>query len=73
MSTQVEKTDNGRRQVSGARIAFGIFMIIIYVGVGALCILDIFNFDNPPISMALGILLIVYGLWRAVRLFKGWN
>jgi cytochrome c biogenesis protein CcdA len=63
----------GNATPHGARLVFGIFMIIIYVGVGVLCILDIFNFDNAPISLALGILLIVYGIWRAIRLYKGWN
>ncbi len=57
------------------RLIFGIFMVIIYVGIGILCICNVANdmlgFGNPGISLALGILLIVYGLWRAYRLKKG--
>lgn len=54
-----------------ARLIFGIFMVILYVAVGILCILEVFNFGNPTISLCLGILLIVYGIWRAYRLMKG--
>lgn len=57
----------------GARLGFGIFMILFYIGVGTLFILDIFNIDNKGISLSVGILLVVYGIWRGIRLFKGWN
>lgn len=57
----------------GARLGFGIFMILFYIGIGTLFILDIFNIDNQGISLSVGILLVVYGIWRGIRLFKGWN
>lgn len=62
---------NTNNSVSKSRLIFGIFMVVVYVAVGILCILDIFNFGNAGISLALGILLIVYGIWRAYRLVKG--
>ena len=56
----------------GARIAFGIFMILVYLGVGVLFILNVFN-DNQAISIVIGSLLCVYGVWRGIRLYKGWG
>lgn len=53
------------------RMIFGAFMVLVYIAVGVLCILDIFNFANSGISIALGILLIIYGIWRGYRLAKG--
>lgn len=74
MSTQVKESNQAQSNMpKGAKLYFGIFMVIIYAAVGVLCILDIFNFGNPPISLALGIILILYAIWRAIRLFKGWN
>ena len=53
------------------RLVFGIFMILIYVGVGLLFIFDFFNIDNTAISCVVGGLLIAYGLFRAYRLYIG--
>lgn len=55
------------------RIAFGVFMVIVYLAVGLLFILDIFSIDNNAISYTVGGLLIAYGIWRGIRLYKGWN
>ncbi|MDE6271542.1 MAG: hypothetical protein K2M31_00865 [Muribaculaceae bacterium] len=60
-------------QPKGMRLAFGIFMIIVYVAVGALFIADVFNIDNSAISMTVGIILCVYGVWRGYRLYRGMN
>lgn len=57
----------------GARLAFGILMICVYVGVGLLFIFNVFNIDSTALSCVIGGLLCAYGVWRAVRLFKGWN
>lgn len=57
----------------GARVAFGILMILIYVGVGLLFIFNVFSIDSTALSCVIGGLLIAYGIWRAVRLYKGWN
>lgn len=57
----------------GARLAFGIFMVLVYVGVGLLFIFNIFNIDNTAISCTVGGLLCAYGVWRGYRLYKGMN
>lgn len=48
-------------------------MILIYVGVGLLFIFNVFSIDSVALSCVIGGLLIAYGIWRAVRLYKGWN
>ena len=66
MANQYESgTPNGMRPV------FGIFMVIIYLAVGLLFIFDVFNIDNKTISIVVGGLLCVYGIWRGYRLWAG--
>ena len=55
------------------RIGFGLFMIIVYVGMGYLFIKDFFMINNQFISIPVGIVLIIYGLWRGFRMYKGIN
>lgn len=57
----------------GGRLVFGIFMILVYVGMGLLFIFDVMNIDNKTISIVVGALLCAYGVWRGIRLYKGWN
>lgn len=57
----------------GGRLIFGIFMVIVYVAVGLLFIFDVFNIDNTAISVTVGAVLCVYGVWRGYRLYKGLN
>ena len=57
----------------GGRLIFGIFMILVYVGVGLLFIFDVFNIDNVAVSASVGGVLCAYGLWRGYRLWKGMN
>ena len=65
---------NGGPQVPrGMRFIFGIFMIIIYLGVGLLFIFNVFRIDNEAISATVGGLLIAYGIWRGIRLYLGSN
>lgn len=60
-------------QPKGMRLIFGIFMVIVYLAVGILFITDVFNIDNTAISMTVGIILCVYGVWRGYRLYIGSN
>lgn len=55
------------------RAIFGIVMIIIYVGMGVLLLINFFNWDGDWswTRYVVGIVLIVYGLWRAYRQYKG--
>jgi len=57
----------------GGRLVFGIFMVLVYVAVGLLFIFDMFQIGNTAISTICGILLIIYGVWRGYRLYKGIN
>lgn len=55
------------------RLIFGIIMIIIYVGMGVLLLINFFNWvpDWNVARYIVGIMLIIYGLWRAYRQVKG--
>lgn len=71
-----ENAEEGRSVVpSPSRsvgIAFGIFMIIVYVGVGVLLLINYFKWDTLEWARyALGILLIIYGVFRGYRMFIG--
>ena len=57
----------------GGRLAFGILMVIVYLCVGLLFIFDVFRIDNNAVSYTVGGILIVYGIWRGYRLYRGWN
>jgi len=53
-------------------IAFGIFMVIVYVGVGVLLLINYFNWTSLDlVRYVLGILLIIYGVFRGYRMFIG--
>ena len=57
-----------------ARMIFGIFMIIIYVGMGILLLVNFFGWEGGNwewLRWTGGVLLILYGIWRAYRQFAG--
>lgn len=57
-----------------ARVIFGIFMILVYVGMGALFLLGFFKQILPEtIGNIVGVILALYGVWRGYRLYKGMN
>lgn len=58
---------------TGGRLAFGILMILVYLGMGLLFIFNVFSIDSAALSYVIGGLLCAYGVWRGIRLFKGWN
>lgn len=50
---------------------FGIFMVLVYVGVGICCLCSVFEVILPQgVAIALGCLFIVYGIWRGYRLYR---
>lgn len=57
------------------RAIFGIIMIIVYVGMGVLLLINFFNWggDWAWTRYVVGVVLIIYGLWRAYRQAKGIN
>lgn len=70
----MEGNYNNRPQApKGARLVFGVFMVLIYIGVGILFFLDVFQIDNMTVNIIIGTLLCIYGVFRAYRLYKGVN
>ncbi|MCM1370047.1 MAG: hypothetical protein NC204_06705 [Candidatus Amulumruptor caecigallinarius] len=67
-----EYDNNGMQPPKGGRLIFGILMVLVYLCVGLLFILDIFHIGNA-VTYVIGGLLIVYGIWRGIRLYKGWG
>lgn len=65
--------DYRKNTPKGARIGFGIFMILVYLCVGLLFIFNVFNIDNRAISCTIGGILIAYGVFRGYRLYIGSN
>lgn len=63
--------NNGGNNPQGVRLMMGLFMILFYLGVGLLCIFDVFNIVDRTISCILGGLIILYGIWRGIRLYLG--
>lgn len=69
--------DRNNRDVNKAnsvmRGIFGLIMIIVYVGMGVLLLINFFNWggDWAWTRYVVGIVLIIYGLWRAYRQVKG--
>lgn len=56
------------------RTIFGIIMILVYLGVGVLFLVGFFDplFGGMPwVKWVLGILLVIYGIWRGYRQFAG--
>ena len=55
------------------RTIFGIIMVIVSVGMGVLLIINFFNWggDWAWTRYVVGIVLIIYGFWRAYRQVKG--
>ncbi len=56
------------------RNIFGIIMILIYLGMGVMMLSGVFSQFSGSFEWVRwvgGILLIVYGFWRAYRQFKG--
>lgn len=69
-----EQQDAKMRPNNVMRTIFGIIMIIVYVGMGVLFLIDFFNWDQFSWGWTryiVGIVLIIYGGWRAYRQFKG--
>ena len=55
------------------RTIFGIFMIVIFVGMGILMIINFFRWDESWtwVRWMLGVVFIIYGIFRAYRQISG--
>lgn len=66
--------NNGTGTPRTMRTIFGIIMIVIYLGMGLLCFLGVFDWLSGNFAWLRwvgGSLFVVYGLWRGYRQFKG--
>lgn len=69
----MEGNSNNRPDTpKGARLAFGILMILVYIGVGLLFIFNVFNIIDSTVNYIVGGLLILYGIFRGYRLYRGY-
>jgi cytochrome c biogenesis protein CcdA len=70
------ENDNHPSIPSIMRTIFGIIMIIVYVGMGILLLINFFDWTDGVfyyLRIGGGILFIVYGIWRAIRQFRGYD
>lgn len=65
----MDNNNNGTPR--GMRLVFGIFMVLVYLGVGILFFCHVFDIINYGVSIAIGVILCLYGLYRGYRLYKG--
>ncbi len=66
--------ENSDRKPAKVMLAiFGIIMIIVYVGMGVLLLINYFGWDGDWAwtRYVVGVMLIIYGLWRAYRQIAG--
>lgn len=69
----VRETIGAGKSQSVMRSLFGILMIVLYVGVGVLLLINFFKWTESwdACRYIIGVVLIIYGFWRAYRQFKG--
>ena len=68
-----------QQQSSGTNIpqvmrnVFGVFMILIYIGMGILVFMNFFGWSPSWywLRWVGGTLFVLYGIWRGIRQFKG--
>lgn len=58
------------KQILG--VTFGIFMVIVYVGMGVLLMINFFNWQNDWAwtRWPVGVILVIYGIFRGWRTYK---
>ncbi|MGM9845888.1 MAG: hypothetical protein ACI30K_06640 [Muribaculaceae bacterium] len=68
-----KKPDSMARINTIIRAAFGIFMVIIYVGMGILLLINFFQWygEWAWTRYVVGVVMIIYGFWRGYRQYKG--
>ena len=69
---QAENNTGSMNVQNWAKYAFGIFMVIIYIGMGYLMFVNFFGWgeDYTWARYSLGSLFVLYGFWRAYRQIK---
>ncbi|CRH72502.1 Uncharacterised protein [Chlamydia trachomatis] len=62
------------KAMQAVRVFFGIFMILVYLGMAALMVINFFGWNTPPFTQlrwVLAVIFAIYGLYRGYRQFKG--
>jgi cytochrome c biogenesis protein CcdA len=61
------------KPASMLRMIYGIFMVIVYVGMGILLLINFFGWDTDWAwtRYIVGVVLIIYGFWRGYRQYAG--
>lgn len=69
----MEREENKNRGTNILRTVYGIFMIIVFVGMGVLMFTPFFKetIAWDWLRWTAGCVLVVYGIWRAYRQFAG--
>jgi cytochrome c biogenesis protein CcdA len=71
----MSREDENKSMVpSTMKMVFGIIMIIVYVGMGILLLINFFQWGpglGEWVRWIGGVIFIIYGIWRAIRQFKG--
>lgn len=65
--------ENGMHPNKVMRSIFGIIMIIVYVGMGIALLCNYFGWEGDWAwtRYVVGVMLIIYGIWRAYRQYTG--
>ncbi|MDR0872569.1 MAG: hypothetical protein LBN27_03745 [Prevotellaceae bacterium] len=70
MEKELETSENTGNK-SKIAFVFGIFMVILYVGMGLVLIFTNIFWQVPPVlQRCLGILFVLYGIYRGYRVVK---
>lgn len=59
-----------------ALLVMGIFMVLVYIGMGILFFCDVFGWNGyggvwHVLNYVCGVVLVLYGIYRGYRLYKG--
>ena len=67
----MDKYSDNNGMPKGMRLVFGIFMVLVYIAVGVLFLCNVFDIINYGVSITIGVLLCLYGIYRGYRMYKG--
>ena len=67
----MDKYSDNNGMPKGMRLVFGIFMVLVYIAVGVLVLCNVFDIINYGVSIAIGVLPCLYGIYRGYRMYKG--
>lgn len=65
-------SNNSRKGLpKSVELCLGIFMVFVYIGMGTMFYLCKFDLNgHTTTSKVIGAIMIIYGIWRGIRLFR---